>query len=68
VITIKSVASDPAADTTYTSPNTSGVPANPNEAPAMTLQLSEVHPSTAGGLSAAIQSLSNAEVSNSALS
>ena len=66
VITIKSVASDPAADTTYTSGNLSGVPANPNEAPAMTLQLSEIHPSTAGGLSAAIQSLSNTQVSNSA--
>jgi len=65
VITIKSVASDPAADTTYTSPNTDGAPADPNKAPAMTLQLSEIHPTTAGGLSAAIQSLSNAEESNS---
>lgn len=66
VITIKMVATDPAADTTYTSGNTSGVPANPNEAPKMTLALIEVYPTNAQGLSANIQSASNAEVSNSA--
>ena len=66
VITIKMVATDPAADTTYTSGNTSGVAANPNEAPRMTLALIEVHPTDAQGLAAAIQSASNAEVSNSA--
>jgi hypothetical protein len=66
VVTIKMVATDPAADTTYTSGNTSGVPANPNEAPRMTLALIEVHPTDAQGLAAAIQSASNAEVSNSA--
>ena len=65
-ITIKMVSTDPAADTTYTSPNTSGVPANPNEAPRMTLALIEVHPTNAQGLASNIQSSSNAEVSNSA--
>lgn len=66
VITVKMVSTDPAADTTYTSPNTSGVPANPNEAPRMTLALIEVHPTADQGLASAIQSSSNAQVSNSA--
>ena len=66
VITIKMVSTDAADDTTYTSGNTSGVPANPNEAPRMTLALIEVHPTAAQGLSGAIQASSNAEVSNSA--
>jgi len=65
VITIKSVASDPADDTTYTSPNTSGVPANPNEAPAMVLTLTEGYPNDSEGLAADIRASSNAEVSNS---
>ena len=65
VITVKMVSSDPAADTTYTSGNTSGVAANPNEAPRMTLALIEVFPNNTQGLSANIQSASNAEVSNS---
>ena len=66
VVTIKMVSTDAAADDTFTSGNTDGVPANPNEAPAMTLALIEVHPTDAQGLAAAIQSASNAEVSNSA--
>ena len=66
VITIKMISSDPADDATYTSGNTSGVPANPNEAPRMTLALIEVYPTNGEGLSAAIQSSSNAEVSNTA--
>ena len=66
VITIKMVSTDAADDTTFTSGNTAGVPANPNEAPRMTLALIEVHPTDADGLAAAIQSSSNAEVSNSA--
>ena len=65
-VTIKMISTDPADDTTYTSPNTSGVPANPNEAPRMTLALIEVYPTNGEGLSAAIQSSSNAEVSNTA--
>jgi hypothetical protein len=66
VITIKMISTDAADDGTFTSPNTAGVPANPNEAPRMTLALIEVHPTNAQGLSANIQSSSNAEVSNSA--
>jgi hypothetical protein len=66
VLTIKSVALDPADDTTYTSPNTSGVPANPNEAPAMVLALTEHFPNNTQGLASNIQASSNAQVSNSA--
>jgi hypothetical protein len=66
VITVKMISVDADNDDTYTSPNTSGVPSNPNEAPRMTLALIEVFPTNAQGLSANIQSLSNAEVSNSA--
>ena len=66
VLTIKSVATDAADDTTYTSPNTSGVPANPNEAPAMVLALTEHHPTNAQGLASNIQASSNAQVTNSA--
>ena len=65
-LTIQQIAQDPADDTTYTSPNTSGVPANPNEAPQMTLTLTEFYPNNTEGLSANIQSSSNTEVSNSA--
>ncbi len=65
VITIKMVSLDPADDTTYTSGNTSGVPSNPNEAPAMQLNIIEEFPTDAQGLAAAIQSASNAQVSNS---
>ena len=65
VITIKMVATDAAADTTFTAGNTDGVAANPNEAPKITLALIEVHPTNAQGLASNIQSASNAEVSNS---
>ncbi len=65
VITIKMVATDDASDDTFTAGNTDGVPANPNEAPKITLALIEVHPTNAEGLAANIQSASNAEVSNS---
>ena len=65
-ITVKMISTDPAGDDTFTSPNTDGVPGNPNEAPRMTLALIEVYPTNAQGLSANIQSSSNAEVSNSA--
>jgi len=63
-LTIKLDARDPAADTTYTSPNTSGVPANPNEAPRMTLALLELAPNDSEGLASAITVSSNASVSN----
>ena len=65
VITIKMVATDAAGDDTFTAGNTDGVAANPNEAPKITLALIEVHPTNAEGLASAIQSASNAEVSNS---
>ena len=65
VLTIKLVSADPAADDTYTSGNTDGVAANPNEAPIMTLTLTENHPTDAQGLAAAIRVASNAQVSNS---
>ena len=66
VITIKMVSRDPADDTTYTSPNTSGVPSNPNEAPKMQLNIIEEFPTNGEGLASNIQSSSNAQVSNSA--
>ena len=66
VVTIKMVSTDGADDTTYTAGNTSGVPANPNEAPRMTLALIEEYPTNGQGLASNIQSASNAEVSNSA--
>ena len=65
VITIKMISTDAADDTTFDSGNLSSVPTNPNEAPRMTLALIEVFPTDAQGLAAAIQSSSNAEVSNS---
>jgi len=65
-ITVEMLTTDAADDDTYTSPNTSGVPSNPNEAPAMQLNLIEVYPTDGQGLAAAIQSSSNAEVTNSA--
>ena len=65
VVTIKMVSTDADNDDTYTSPNTSGVPANPNEAPIMTLALIELSPNDTQGLAADIKSASNAEVSNS---
>ena len=65
VLTIKMVSTDPAADTTYTSGNTSGVAANPNEAPRMTLALLEAYPTSAQGLASNIRVSSNAQVSNS---
>ena len=65
VITCRMVSTDPAADTTYTSGNLSGVAANPNEAPRMTLALLTINPNDSQGLAAAIGPSSNAQVSNS---
>ena len=64
-IDIKMISSDPADDTTYTSGNTDGVAANPNEAPAMVLTLIEVSPNDTQGLASDIKSSSNAQISNS---
>ena len=63
-LTIKQFAQDPADDTTYTVPNTSGVPGDPNKAPQMTLTLTEFYPNASEGLSGAHNVSSNAEVSN----
>jgi hypothetical protein len=65
VITIKQIATDPADDATYDDPNGDGVPANPNEAPAMVLAITEGYPNNTAGLASDIRALSNAEVSNS---
>ena len=65
VITVKCVFTDAAGDDTFTSGNLDSVPVNPNESPKMVLAIIEVHPTDAQGLAAAIQSASNAEVSNS---
>lgn len=64
VITIKQVGSDPAADPTYTSGNTSGVPANPSLVPALSLNIKSKDPNTNEGLSTGFSPSSNAQVSN----
>ena len=66
VMTIKMVSVDADNDDTYTSGNTAGVPTNPNEAPAMQLNIIEEFPDDSEGLASAIQSSSNTQVSNSA--
>ena len=65
VITIKMYSVDADNDDTYTSGNTDGVPVNPNEAPAMQLNIIEEFPTNGEGLASNIQSLSNDEVDNS---
>ena len=68
VLTVKMLCTDAAADDTFTAGNTDGVPANPNEAPQMTMALIEHFPTNAQGLASNIQSASNEEVSNSVTS
>ena len=65
IITIKTIYTDGASDGTFTSGNTSGVPADPNQAPQVRTTVSELHPNDSQGLAAAIQASANAEVSNS---
>jgi hypothetical protein len=62
---IKVFFEDGANDDTYTSPNTSGVPADPNQAPATTSTVSEIYPDTSQGLAATIRPSSTAETTNS---
>ena len=64
-ITVKFVWTDGASDATFDSPNTSGVPSDSRTTPQVTSTVIERHPTDAQGLAAAIQSSSNAEVSNS---
>tara|TARA_A100001011_G_C14282387_1_gene832165 strand:- start:69 stop:1028 length:960 start_codon:yes stop_codon:yes gene_type:complete len=65
VITVKIIFLDGASDGTFTSGNTAGVPADPNNAPQVRSTVTERHPNDSEGLAAAIQSSSNAQVSNS---
>ena len=65
VVTIKLLATDADGDDTFTSGNTDGVAANPNEAPKMVLALIEEFPDDSQGLAADIRSASNTQVSNS---
>jgi len=65
-LNVKMVSTDAADDGTFTAGNTEGVPANPNEAPRMTLALLELFPTDGQGLAAAIRVNSNDEVTNSA--
>ena len=52
-MTIKMVATDPADDTNYTSPNTSGVPTAINDTPRMVTTLYTLTPNTSEGLGTA---------------
>jgi hypothetical protein len=63
-MTIKMEATDPADDTQYTSPNTSGVPAAINDTPKMVTTLYTLSPNTDEGLGTALGISSSATVSN----
>lgn len=64
VITIAMIATDPAADTQYTSPNTSGIPAAVKDTPRMVTTLFTITPNTTEGLTAVTYVSSTAIVSN----
>ena len=64
VMTIKMVATDPADDSQYTSPNTDGTPAAVNDTPKMVTTLYTITPNTSQGLATAYGILSSATVSN----
>lgn len=64
-ITVKMVATDPASDTNYTSPNTSGVPATIKNTPKMVTTLFTLDPNTSQGLATGHAPSSTATVSNS---
>jgi len=63
-ITIKMTATDPASDSQYTSPNTSGVPAAVKDTPKMVTTLFTLSPNTDEGLGTALSITSSATVSN----
>jgi hypothetical protein len=65
VMTIKMIASDPAADTQFTSGNISGVATDVKNTPKMISTIASVNPTTAEGLSTVYTPASTAEVSNS---
>jgi hypothetical protein len=64
IMTIKMVATDPADDTQYTSPNTDSVPAAINNTPKMVTTLFTLSPNTTEGLGTALGILTSAAVSN----
>jgi len=64
VMTIKMIATDPADDSQYTSPNTSGVPAAVKDTPRMVTTLYTLSPNTSEGLGTALDIDSSATVSN----
>ena len=61
---IKMIATDPADDSQYTSPNTSGVPAAINDTPQMVTTLYTLDPNTSEGLTAGLAPSSTSTVSN----
>lgn len=63
-MTIEMLATDSAADTQYTSPNTSGVPAAVKDTPRMVTTLYAIRPTTAEGLATVYNEASTATVSN----
>ena len=63
-LTIKTIATDPAADTTYDATNTDGVGADPKATPKMVTTLYTISPNTSEGLASAPAILSSATVSN----
>ena len=64
VMTLKMIASDPAADTQYTSGNVSGVATDVKNTPKMVTTLYSINPTTAEGLTTAYTPSSSAQVSN----
>ena len=64
VMTIRMVATDPADDSQYTSPNTSGVPSAVNDTPRMVTTLFTLDPNTSEGLGTGHAPSSTATVSN----
>jgi len=63
-LTIKTIATDPAADTTYDASNTDGVGADPKATPKMVTTLFTISPNTSEGLASAPAITSSATVSN----
>jgi hypothetical protein len=63
-MTIQMTATDSAADTQFTSPNTSGVPALVKDTPRMVTTLFAIRPTTAEGLATVYNEASTATVSN----
>ena len=63
-MTIKMIATDPSSDSQYTSPNTSGVPADIKNTPRMVTTLFTLDPNTSEGLATGHAPNSTATVSN----